>query len=537
MPKQARTSTAQSAATLPQADGQQGEDEPSKRRRSAPPQFGGDRANAAAAANIRPEDAASLGDNPRLPEDGVSRRASQRSQQQDEDELADDDSATTESLRRSMSGVERAEDTGRSAAGDSGDEDSRWMTARELRLVRQLAKAEAMNELLMNQAQNRPNREDSGERHQAASGSALPSDPDKLILVKTAKEPPDEATQKALWAAAKDTAPTMSPEEKEHRASFSTDMTPEERTLFQHKLMQIMLDHPRAPAMKYLGRFISPSTSLAADVPLPQVHNSWQAYISVRQFRQNDGLSLADVERHYGRQSALQIGGAEKFTAVFNSAASSAKLPDLPANAGEYGPMAERHLQFMLATGRWTHAEEAMVRKHIAYVVDLFNNYPASDVTMYDENVRFLNDKYQTANWGRNATQLAHCIYAPAARRALLARSKVSAASADRDPYKPYQPPEYVRRPWDKHQSHNKNTICRKWNWEIGECTDENCVHPSKLEHVCSFCTGPHRVKDCDSYKQAHPDDHAKGWTVGKKNRMQGGRGRGRGGGRGRGRN
>lgn len=42
---------------------------------------------------------------------------------------------------------------------------------------------------------------------------------------------------------------------------------------------------------------------------------------------------------------------------------------------------------------------------------------PHIHVMMYDENVRFLNDKFQTNNWGKNAVQMAKCIYAPTAAR------------------------------------------------------------------------------------------------------------------------
>ena len=106
--------------------------------------------------------------------------------------------------------------------------------------------------------------------------------------------------------------------------------------------------------MKYLGTLILASDSLPAEVPLPQAQSTWQDFISVCQFRQDDDLSLPELDRRYGHQQAYQIGGEQKFTALMTSASASSKLPAMPTGALEYGPMAQRHLQFMVASGRWS---------------------------------------------------------------------------------------------------------------------------------------------------------------------------------------
>eukprot|EP01044_Picomonas_judraskeda_P005823 COSAG03_NODE_564_length_6921_cov_98.751686_2_plen_212_part_00 len=127
---------------------------------------------------------------------------------------------------------------------------------------------------------------------------------------------------------------------------------------------------------------------------------------------------------------------------------------------------------------------------HMAHVQKLFKDYPAGDVVMYDENVRFLNDKFQRSSWGINNTQMQQDIHGPAAKRANLAKetatalaaSAAAAAAAGSPPWAPRKDSDrQVQasvRPFMKFQAHEGKNICMRWNWSIGDCTDDNCYTP-----------------------------------------------------------
>ena len=534
---------------------------PSQHKERAIPQYGGPQANAAAASQINPGDAASLGRAPLIRNDHLDPRGP--AERQTSGDIGE--GAHHADHPFAANGFPGATDTNSEspniaeisiAAGAAGASSNPPAESLEIQLAKSQARAEVLREMLTAAQANFAPASGGGAGAAGGTGAAggavaglaaASSDAERMIIVKTMLDPPDATLQTAMWAAARATPDIVSVEETKLRATYVAGGSTDEEFSFRFKLAQIRELYPPTPAMKYIGRNIISSHRLAQDISLPVAVVSWQDFISVRQMRQDEGISLAEADRRRGRQKAHSIGYGQGMTTMLSSAQTTVKLPDAPANWEEYSDMAERLLKFMVASNRWSSEEAAQVRDHMAHVQKLFKDYPAGDVVMYDENVRFLNDKFQRSNWGINNTQMQQDIHGPAAKRAnlaetatALAASAAAAAAAGSPPWAPRKDSDrQVQasvRPFMKFQAHEGKNICMRWNWSIGDCTDDNCSNPAGLSHVCSFCKGPHAVKNCDSYKTAHPADFAIGYVPRFRPGGRGGRGGGRGRGRSRGR-
>ena len=341
----------------------------------------------------------------------------------------------------------------------------------------------------------------------------LPDD----ISIKTSREPPSAAEQRAIAAAAaSQPVPVSLAETQLRQAKPPASASDDAKMLFQFQMMQCQKDNPVVVAYPYSGKLILHSSQLAPATPKPVGMPSWLAALSTAYFRVDDTKSMMSAARDASKGHVFTIGAAS-FT---SAATSTASVPALPTTAGEFYVFAERLLNFAVASNRWTTHEAEMARVHQRHVMTLFAHYPAADVLLYDENFRYHRHLYQDGAWSTpDADLFASAISLPAQRRV---DSKPPAARRESTDRKKTEKADKKgaskpNRPYLKSLSFENKDICRAYQWATNACTDDICVISDNLVHVCSYCLDTHRAKDCDLYQSEQAADFNKGPPTKKK--------------------
>ena len=358
------------------------------------------------------------------------------------------------------------------------------------------------------------------------------------VRVPHGREPPSLREQTSLWAA-QDAAdrlnkPPASPEEvelmrnKPPQPKAGEELT-DEQVQFHFELLRIRRDTPKTSAhrLAYYRKPLKSSSELPPDTPLPVGHSVWTALIQPRQFNRSERTSTADILRQATVNETMVIGSASFTT----STSASSKLPAQPTTGIEFFKFSSSLADFNLASGRFSRAEGDAHAKHISHVMGLFEKYPASDVMLYDDDFRVLRHRLQDSNWSTPEESLLQLhIRDPVSERAAAYTAPPGSRLGggtdgppqprkrlEKPPPKP-QPNKQWSRPGYKHRLIDNVEVCKNWSWGGCSADGQPCQHTAMgsstvtpLAHNCSFCKGDHRLKDCDAYKTAHPEDHAVG--------------------------
>ena len=171
------------------------------------------------------------------------------------------------------------------------------------------------------------------------------------IKIKASADPPDAATQQAIWEAAAKHPRTVSLAEQElMRRKPNASASQADLMQFQFELMQVRSRSPTPVAFALSGKLIRPNAQLPADVPLPQALPNWTAPLALRYFRPLDGRSLIDMDREAAKSQVITIGN----TSFVSSSSATGVPPDPPKSAIEFQAFGERLLEYGLASCRFT---------------------------------------------------------------------------------------------------------------------------------------------------------------------------------------
>ena len=289
--------------------------------------------------------------------------------------------------------------------------------------------------------------------------------------------------------------------------------------IWRMELLQIRRDFPRPPNFVYKGRIIRPSSQLSSDLALPKGLRAWTDFIPVRSFvLDRDKTDYEQYEEHSRRSVTFDISsGGTGLQASTKSA-----LPREPQSASEYFSLTERNREFMLASGRWKPAVAVHERRHVRNVMELFDAYPFADVLKYDNDFRFKRHRLQDAArlWGlRDQSLYERRLAGKAIQRAEVAVDVLQSGVPAKKPKprKAASSSEFFDRPCYRKISVDGKGCCAKWNWGVS-CVDcqpdrEGSGCQQNLRHLCCFCNGEHKVKDCPDFKRLHPDDLARGYN------------------------
>lgn len=367
----------------------------------------------------------------------------------------------------------------------------------------------------------------------------------QVELIKLQRDPPTQVEQTALHqaVAASPQQVTVSPEELLYVQTHPLlpSASDADKLMRELEILRIRERNPQPIPVPYSGKFILQNFCLPMSVFRPIGMRAWTDQVSVRMFKYPDDLTQADRARLSGGQpSSLQFGGGLPCIPLYQ--AQPAPLPDNPSSSDDYSLCAERLSEYMVASNRWTEAEAKLHEQHVKYIKELFKKHPPTNVLQYDDDVRHFNHVHQRAAWGVNlplkekwitgkmesrladtaSTTLSETDVSGNADQQLkqlkkrnkqlekkLKQNKKGKHNDDgSDRAEPFR-----ARPWNKVKQVNGKPVCHKYNWGKGGCTKANCVLPSKLKHVCSYCGDTeHRLTDCDSYKTEHPADALKGY-------------------------
>ena len=338
------------------------------------------------------------------------------------------------------------------------------------------------------------------------------------IKIKATTEPPDAATQRAIWEAAslQPRAVSLAEQELNQRAP-GKDASAGELMRFNFELMQIRQRHPTPATFALDGKLIRSTHQLPADVPLARGLPNWTAPLALRYFRPMDGRSLIDIDRDTAKSHVVTVGDAS----FYSSSSTSGPPPDPPKSATEFQLFGERLLEFGLASNRFTPEEGDMIRVHMKFCQRLLVHYPLADVLLYDDNVRFRRHRFADNAWSQPDEQVFEdTIRRPSDARRLLKPPPGNPAFVPSDDdnssssTKKKKKKKSQNRPTLKHLEDSSGAdICRKFNFGFGDCElGEKCKTNPNMAHICMFCMADHRLKDCDAAKKAHPADFKKGW-------------------------
>lgn len=153
------------------------------------------------------------------------------------------------------------------------------------------------------------------------------------IKIKATAEPPDAATQQAIWEAASKHPRAISLAEQElQRRKPGASASADETMQFQFELMQVRQRNPTPVPFPLSGKLTRSTHQLPADVPLARGMPNWTAPLALRYFRPTDGSSLIDIDRETAKSQVVTVGDASFFT----RSASSGTPPDPPKPATEF---------------------------------------------------------------------------------------------------------------------------------------------------------------------------------------------------------
>ena len=293
----------------------------------------------------------------------------------------------------------------------------------------------------------------------------------------------------------------------------------DDQVQFHFELLRIRRDAPKTSAHRvaYYRKPLKSSSELSPDTPLHVGHSVWTALMQPRQFNRSERTSTADILRQATVNETMVIGSASFTT----STSASSKLPAQPTNGLEFFKFSGSLSEFNLATGRFSRAEADSHAKHVSHVMGLFEKYPASDVMLYDDDFRVLRHRLQDGSWNTPEESLLQLhIRDPVAERAASYTTPPGNGPGSTAPPRPgkqlrpqpapqQQPNKVWSRPGYKHKYIDKVQVCRNWSW--GGCSTDGQPCNFSKAHKCSFCKGDHRLKDCETYIAAHPEDLAIG--------------------------
>ena len=197
-----------------------------------------------------------------------------------------------------------------------------------------------------------------------------------------------------MWEAEARQPVLVSRAEAELRREQPPASAPElERLGFLQELSETRRISPVSRRFPYHGKFIRCSWDMPEETPLPYGMRCWWDYVPVRWFDPLDEKPL-----YQQRDPAFGLPGAG-LPAIGFIRRGSCKAPGPAKDVSEYVTMADRHHDFMIASGRWSSREATAARVHIGFVVKLFGKGSAAAATRYDDAFRKCRHFYQDMQW------------------------------------------------------------------------------------------------------------------------------------------
>ena len=336
----------------------------------------------------------------------------------------------------------------------------------------------------------------------AASASRLSAaDPDKdFETYRIAHDPPDAEKQAAMHtAAAAKVVHSVSQDEQRLLLQAPADTaSDDEKHLFQLELLRVRRENPPPKLLAFAGKTVLTRSQISPDIFPPAGMSSWQQYMQPRLWNFATGLTNAERARLVGQPSSVQIGGPSGFSV--QSSSGSSKRPDQISKSVQYRTCADRLVKFALATRRWSRTEAELHRRHVDFVLDLFEEgFVPEEIMNYDDEVRYSNHLRDVHDWGVHKDLLAKWLKTTPSTPTLSAQQndgsskelaqllnqvsqlakavksgggKKPKAGGETETKKQKAKKAFLARPCCrvKQDSSGKN-VCRVWNFGNGRCT------------------------------------------------------------------
>ena len=274
--------------------------------------------------------------------------------------------------------------------------------------------------------------------------------------------------------------------------------------------------NPAGPAYIYARKSIRPTRELPPGTLKPIGLRNWLGCVLVEMFNVDESKTLVQLEEESDYGVGYSGSGGDALAALETRQTRAHKRPPPPTSPLRYHICSQHLSKFMLETNRWDSSEAALHDAFVNFCLRKMEQYPLSDVLVYDSDFRMKRHVLQDRGWLVPDEDLLRKRLTDPLHARSQASSLATSATSSSGATGGFSSREFMDRPCFGKLSFKGGQVCARWNWNVGclSCQPSEDVSgcESNRYHVCSFCNGPHRLTSCDAFQAAHPEDLKRGY-------------------------